>query len=209
MSPSRAAGASGWHQCRTGLGLAAEPDSRYRCTKWLAERVIEEDAAAWSALRAVLIRAALLCGTSASGIMRRPSKAAPLGLPLPLGRRTNNRTPLSVTNLASAIRAVCHHDCAPSSVSYMSDSPLVSTSDLDRWGQEASGQAGCLLTASPEAMKFAARSVGRADAAAPHFDDVAVDATTFREAFAWSPVTATANTIWSMVRGDVNKTATW
>lgn len=200
LSSIKAVGDSGSRERPLSPTMPPRPSGAYGWTKWLAERMIQSRLVAQPGLRAVVLRSPLVYGPGVKGNMELLARAARTGLPLPLGGLGNSRSVISVANLASAIATVLERDCQPADIYHVSDGPPVSTTELYQWLREAAGRNGRVIPAWPAAMRLAAWLVGRRGTAARLLDDLVVDDTAFRDAFGWSPSSATADGVRGMIR---------
>ncbi|HEX4883987.1 MAG TPA: NAD-dependent epimerase/dehydratase family protein [Casimicrobiaceae bacterium] len=161
------------------------PQDAYARSKLAAERALC-DAAAGSAMEAVVLRLPLVYGRSAVGNFARLAKAVAQGKTLPVASIHNRRSLLYVGNLVDAIVAVLDAPQA-SGVHFVADAEAVSTPDLVRAIATASGVRPRMVAMPVSLLRLAGLVTGRSGAIDRLAGSLEVDTSRFREATGWTP----------------------
>lgn len=134
----------------------------------------------------VIIRPPLVYGPDAPGNIGALQHAIRRGIPLPLGRATNNRRSLvHVETLARLIVAAIGHRTAPSAPLLVADPQPLSTRALVQRLADAQGLSARLLPIPVGALRAALRATGRATMAEQLLGDLVVDDSATRSFYGW------------------------
>ena len=139
-----------------------QPVTAYGQSKLAAEQAIEQLAGELG-IEYVTVRPPAVYGHMASGNFQRLTRLVKAGLPLPLGRATNPRSYVSITNLSDFIRLCISHPEGKNNVYHVSDDVDVSTADLIRQMSLAFGHKPRLIPVPLALLKLGATLIGQPD----------------------------------------------
>ncbi len=179
---------------------APRPEDAYGRTKWEAEQVLQQIAAA-SRLEIVILRPPLVYGPRVQGNFLTLMHAAARGLPLPLASIANRRSLIYLGNLVDAIAAGLVHPAAAGKTYLLADDAGVSTPDLVRAIAHALGKRARLLPCPPAWLKLAGMAVGKSDAVSRLTGSLQINSGRIRRELEWLPR-------YDMVHG-LEQTARW
>ena len=162
------------------------PEDAYGISKWEAEQAIWQIAAA-GGMQVVVLRPPLVYGPGVKGNLLQLLQVVARGWPLPLASIRNRRSLVFVGNLVDAIMAAASSPAAPGNTFLVSDGEDVSTPDLVRALARALNVPARLVPCPAVLLKFAARVIGRADAAARLTGSLQVDSSRIRRELDWKP----------------------
>jgi nucleoside-diphosphate-sugar epimerase len=162
------------------------PEDAYGISKWEAEQALWQIAAE-SGMRAVVLRPPLVYGPGVKGNLLQLLRLVARGWPLPLASIRNRRSLVFVGNLVDAIMAAASSPAAPGNTYLVSDGEDVSTPDLVRALAGALNVPARLVPCPAVLLKFAARLIGRSDAAARLTGSLQVDSSNIRSQLGWRP----------------------
>lgn len=177
-----------------------DPQDPYATTKLEAERALFE-AAADSAMEAVVLRPPLVYGPGVGANFLKLIRLCARRRPLPFGAIDNKRSLVYVGNLASAIVAALTHPAAAGKVYLVSDGTPVSTPDLI-WGiSGALGVTPHLSNVPPWLLRLLGTLTGKSAAISRLTQSLVIDDTPIRDDLGWTPP-------YNMVQG-LEQTAAW
>lgn len=167
-----------------------QPQDAYARSKWAAEQVLAQVAAA-TGLRVTALRLPLTYGPEAKANFAALARAIRRGIPLPLAGIDNRRSLLGVGNLADALAMVltdvdtgAQGRCTPW---LLADGSAVSTPALARAIGVAVGVPARLFTLPPSLLQGVAAALGREATLARLTESLEVDDRAFRACFGWTP----------------------
>ena len=134
----------------------------------------------------VVLRPPLVYGPGVGANFLRLLRAVDAGLPLPLGAIRNQRSLISVVNLAGAVLRCVDHPRAPGSW-LVSDGEPVSTPALLREVASVLERPARLLPVPPSWLMLAGRLLGRQQAVARLVGSLSVDSHRFCQILDWQP----------------------
>ena len=163
---------------------APQPHNAYSLSKLEAEQALL-DIARKSTMTVAIVRPPLVYGPRAPGNFTLLARWIARGLPLPLGRVTDNRRSLVfVDNLADALVRCASHPRAANRVFLVADREAVSAAELVERMSRAMGRAPRLWNVPPGLLAAGAKASG----ALRHLlDSLEVDTSLIRETLDWSP----------------------
>jgi nucleoside-diphosphate-sugar epimerase len=135
----------------------------------------------------VVIRPPLVFGPNAPGNLRRLCTLIDTGLPLPLASIRNQRSMISVWNLADAIRHAMSHSTAKQAAWLVADEKPLSTPDLISAIAKARGRSSRLIRLPVPALNFLGSLFGRRQELARLCDDLLLDCSQARSKLGWVP----------------------
>lgn len=138
------------------------PAEAYAISKWEAEQALAEIAAS-SAMTHTVVRPPLVYGPGVGANFLRLLRAVERGMPLPFGSIKNQRSIISVTNLASLIEKLLTHPRAAGQTITAADNPPVSTPELIRLVAKALGRKPNMFPVPRSILATAAKLVGQGD----------------------------------------------
>ena len=162
------------------------PHSSYAVSKYEAELALN-GLAAETGIEVAIIRPPLVYGTDAPGNFGSLMRWLQRGLPLPLGAIYNQRSLVSLDNLADLIVTCLTHPAAANQTFLVSDGEDVSTTELLRRMGRAMGRSARLIPVPASWLKLAAAMVGKADVAQRLCGSVQGDIEKTRRLLGWSP----------------------
>jgi nucleoside-diphosphate-sugar epimerase len=164
----------------------ANPGSPYAASKWEAEEVLRRIAAE-SGMETVVIRPPLVYGPGVKGNFLRLMRLVDRGLPLPMPRSSNALSLIGVENLAEfLVRCVSHREAA-NRIFLVKDGEGISTRELVARLARLLGQPVRFVTAPGTLIRFAARIVGKEEAARKMLDSFVVDSGCAQRCLGWTP----------------------
>lgn len=164
-----------------------QPTSVYARSKLDAEMGLA-DVAAQTGLQVVVIRPPLITGTGVKGNLATLYKAVRRGLPLPLGKVTDNRRDLvSRETLCDLIDACIDHPAAVGETFMVSDGRPVSTRRLiERMAVEV-GVEPRLVPVPVPLLRTLLKAIGRGHMASQLTEDLEIDISHTCERLGWQP----------------------
>lgn len=160
------------------------PTTPYGISKLEGEQAL---LAAAGGMETVILRPPLVYGPGVRANFLALLKLIERGAPLPLASVRNRRSLIAVDNLVDAILTAIDAPGAAGGTFYVTDGPPLSTPDLIRALARALGKEAILLPSPPGLLRFAARLVGRGEAADSLLGSLAVDDAAFRIVSGWRP----------------------
>ena len=136
----------------------------------------------------VIIRPPLVYGPGVKANMALMRKLVQIGLPLPLAGIDNERSLVSVANLASALLHAALHRRAPDHVWVLADGPPLPTIQIIRYMAAALGSRPRLARVPLPVLQLIAKAVGRTDSLNRLVGSLAVDDSSFRSILGWTPL---------------------
>jgi nucleoside-diphosphate-sugar epimerase len=136
------------------------PAESYAVSKLEAETALRR-VSAETGLELVVVRPALVYGSSAPGNFGRLVKVVRSGVPLPFAAVKNRRSLLALRNLVDLITICIDHPAAPGRVFLVADSDVISTPELIRNLARAVGRPARLFPVPTALLMLAARMVRR------------------------------------------------
>lgn len=175
---------------RTAPGHAAReldtchPEDAYGQSKWEAEKGLVAFA---RELEIVIVRSPLVYGPQAKGNFAALARAVLRGWPLPLGAVHNARSMVALDNLVDFLICCAFHPGAVNQTFHVSDDDDLSAAALVRAIATAAGVTPRLFSVPPSWLRFAARLIGRDDAAQRLLGNLQVDISRARDLLQWKP----------------------
>lgn len=166
------------------------PQDAYAQSKWSAEQALRAITAGTDT-ESVIVRPPLVYGRGVTGNFAALVRVVRMGLPLPFGGISNQRSMIAVTNLSDFLVLCADADAgklAAGRVFLVSDGDPVGTPDLLRHIAEAFGRKSRLLSVSPNMLRRIAGILGRPQAADRLLGSLVVDDSLARELLGWQPV---------------------
>ena len=139
---------------------APDPKDAYGKSKWQAEQFVLQ-VCATSAMEYAVVRPPLVYGAGVRANFLRLMRCIDRGYPLPFGVIRNQRSFVSVWNLADLIESTLRHPAAANRTWMVSDGEDLSTSELIRRIAAAMGRQARLFALPESALRFAAMLTGR------------------------------------------------
>ena len=136
----------------------------------------------------VILRPPLVYGPGVGANFQALMRAVQRGIPLPLGSIHNQRSLVSVHNLASAICLCTHHAKAINQTFLISDQRDLSTPELVRGIAKAMGRPARLLPVPPTLLNVLGKLTGRSAAVQRLCGDLRVDSKKISQLLGWQPV---------------------
>jgi UDP-glucose 4-epimerase len=165
---------------------APHPEDAYAHSKWLGERYLDE-AAAGTAMQAVIVRAPLVYGPGVRANFLRLMRWVDHEWPLPFGAARNRRSLVSVWNLSELLLLLLRYPGPAAGTWMVSDGEDLSTPELLRRLAQAMGRRAHLLSVPVPMVLAAGALLGQAAALRRLCTSLAVDVTATRARFAWAP----------------------
>ena len=164
----------------------ASPEDPYGISKWEAELGLMEIAAKTS-MEVVIIRPPLVYGPGVKANFLTMMQWLRIGVPLPLGAISNQRSLVALANLVDFIALCLTHPKAANQTFMISDQQDVSTTELLRGLGEALGRPARLLPMPQKLLQISLQSVGKGGVAQRLLGDLAVDASPASQQLGWKP----------------------
>ncbi|APZ98011.1 hypothetical protein BWQ93_05575 [Sphingopyxis sp. QXT-31] len=176
---------------------APDPRDPYGISKWEAEQALHAIAAK-TGLEVAIIRPPLVYGPGVRANFARMVSWVARGHPLPFGLCGNQRSLVSVTNLASlAIEASKHPEAAGATL-LASDGETVSVRDLLSRIGVAFGRPARLLPVPPALLRLTGSLTGQRAAIDRLCDPLVIDGEPARRLLGWHPPVTMAETLAAM-----------
>lgn len=169
------------------------PQDAYGRAKLMAERTLNGIASA-SKLEVVILRPPMVYGPNSKGNFALLVKWVRRGLPLPFGSISNQRSVVSVWNLAEVVDRCVDADVAGYTF-HVADQHAVSTRDLVDYIARGLGVPTRLINISPSAIRLCLRAAGRTDLARRFLDSLEVDGRLTNSLLSWRPEYSTEESI--------------
>lgn len=163
-----------------------DPQDPYGQSKWEAEQALRVIAAE-TGLEIVVIRPPLVYGPGVRANFARMMSWVARGRPLPLGLCRNQRSLVSVTNLASLAIAASTHPAAAGTTLLASDGETVSVRDLLARIGTALGRPARLFPVPPALLRLAGSLTGQRAAIDRLCDPLVIDGAPTRQLLGWNP----------------------
>ncbi|KTE41480.1 MULTISPECIES: NAD-dependent epimerase/dehydratase family protein [unclassified Sphingopyxis] len=176
---------------------APNPQDPYGVSKWEAEQALHAIAAE-TGLEVAIIRPPLVYGPGVRANFARMVSWVARGRPLPFGLCRNQRSLVSVTNLASLAIAANRHPGAVGATLLASDGETVSVRDLLSQIGTAFGRPARLLPLPPALLRLAGSLTGQRAAIDRLCDPLVVDGEPARRLLGWHPPVTMAETLAAM-----------
>lgn len=176
---------------------APDPQDPYGVSKWEAEQALHAIAAE-AGLEVAVIRPPLVYGPGVRANFARMVSWVARGRPLPFGLCRNQRSLVSVTNLASLAIAASKHPAAAGATLLASDGETVSVRDLLSRIGVAFGGPVRLLPVPPALLRLAGSLTGQRAAIDRLCDPLIVDGESARRLLGWHPPATMAETLAAM-----------
>jgi nucleoside-diphosphate-sugar epimerase len=174
-----------------------DPQDPYGVSKWEAEQALHT-VAAETGLEVAIIRPPLVYGPGVRANFARMVSWVAHGRPLPFGLCRNQRSLVSVTNLASLAIAASRHPAAPGATLLASDGETVSVRDLLSRIGVAFGRPARLLPVPAALLRLAGSLTGQRAAIDRLCDPLVVDGEPARRLLGWQPPVTMAETLAAM-----------
>lgn len=178
-----------FHESDTPAPVEPYSRSKLRCEQEV-QAILADSQTKWT-----IVRPPLVYGADAPGNFGRLVRAVRHGLPLPLGAVCNERSLLSVHNLADAILLCVRHPQAANEIFLLADEQSLSTPTIIRCIARGVGQPARLWNAPPLLLRAAAKAVGRKRIAESLCSSLLVDASKARRVLGWCPAIRSADGI--------------
>lgn len=178
----------------------AAPEDAYGISKWEAEQVLWEIAAR-TGLEVVVVRPPLVYGPHVRGNFLRLLTWVALGLPLPLGQVTNQRSLVGLDNLTDLLVRCIDHPAASGGTFLVSDGRDLSTPELLRLVARAMARRARLIPVPPRWLEAAGKVVRQQGAVSRLLGSLRVDISHTRETLTWNPPVS--------VEEELQRTAEW
>lgn len=179
---------------------AVDPLEAYALSKWEAEeqllRMSAEDG-----FELVVLRPALVAGGGAPGNLARLARLVSAGVPLPVPREDNARSFIGLKNLAKIIVACLDHPRAAGETFVVAEPEWPSTREVLEHIGEGMGQSVRMMRIPANAMRTAARLLGKAALYEKVFGDLRVDASKLHESLGWRPTQPLTEALRDVGRG--------
>lgn len=173
------------------------PQDRYGVSKWEAEQALHA-VAADTGLEVAIVRPPLVYGPGVRANFERMVSWVARGRPLPFGLCRNQRSLVSVTNLASLAIAASRHPAAAGATLLASDGETVSVRDLLTRIGTAFGRPARLLPVPPALLRLVGSMSGQRAAIDRLCDPLVVDGEPGRRLLGWQPPVTMAATLADM-----------
>lgn len=176
---------------------APDPQDPYGVSKWEAEQALHAIAAE-TGLEGAVIRPPLVYGPGVRANFARMVSWVARGRPLPFGLCRNQRSLVSVTNLASMAIAASRHPEAAGATLLASDGETASVRDLLSRIGTAFGRPARLLPVPRALLRLAGSLAGQRAAIDRLCDPLVVDGEPARRLLGWHPPVTMAETLADM-----------
>ncbi len=170
------------------------PHKPYAVSKYEAELLLRSIAAE-SGMDMVIVRPPLVYGAGVKGNFAKLKKLVAQGIPLPVGLANNQRTLVSVDNLASFLLRCVEHPRAAGELFLVGDEHSISTKELVRLLGQSIGKKNILLLIPPIFARFGARLIGKQDLYNQLFGSLVVDISKAKNLLQWQPSASIRNSI--------------
>jgi UDP-4-keto-D-FucNAc 4-reductase len=162
------------------------PHKPYAVSKYEAEQLLRSMAAK-SGMELVVVRPPLVYGTGVKGNFAKLQRLVSKGLPLPVGLAHNQRTLVSVENLASFLVCCAAHPQAAGELFVVGDNLSISTKELVELLGKAIGKKTILLAIPPAIAKISATLISKQDLYNQLFGSLLVDSSKAKNLLQWQP----------------------
>ncbi len=135
----------------------------------------------------VVVRPPMVYGHGAPGNFARLLKLVASGLPLPLGCAKNQRSLVSLHNLAGFLCLASRHPAAAREVFLIADGDDVSTAQMVQLLAEGMGRSSRLLPVPAALIRFVSGCLGRSAMYAQLFGSLQLDASKAHNMLGWEP----------------------
>jgi len=162
------------------------PAGAYAVSKHLAELAVRA-VEAQTGMEVVVVRPPLVYGPGVGGNFLRMMRWIDKGWPLPFARIRNQRSYVSVWNLADLVGTALVHPAAGGRNFLVSDGRPMSTAELVRLLAAAFGRSPKLVAVPESALRFAARLLGRGEDIDRLCGSLVVDDAATRALLGWNP----------------------
>lgn len=162
------------------------PCELYAQSKWAAEQALQQLCAELQ-LELTIVRPPLVYGPAAPGNFGRLVKLAALPLPLPLGAVHNQRSFVSVQNLADLLLCCCEHPAAAGQTFLVSDGDDISTTALLRKLRQLMGKPAWLVPFPVNWLGRLCRLLGQANMQEKLLDSLQIDQQHTCQTLNWQP----------------------
>lgn len=163
-----------------------QPSDPYGVSKWQAEQCLHEIHSN-TALAVTIIRPCLVYGSGVKANFLSMMRWLDKGIPLPLGKTSNQRSMIFVDNLVDLIIATILNERASGETFLASDGQDVSTTDLLRYLGNAMGKPARLIPIPEPLMRIAFQSTGKGNYTDRLLGSLAVDSSKARQLLSWQP----------------------
>lgn len=164
-----------------------DPQDAYAVSKWEAEQVLRQIEAE-SGMDVVILRPPLIYGPGVKANFLNLAEIIGKGMPLPLGRITNVRSMLGLSNMVSAIIACVENKKAAGKTYLVSDGEDVSSPELVRRIAAALGRKPRLLPVPAAWLRLAGKLIGKNAQIERLIGSLAIDSSAIRNDLGWRPV---------------------
>ncbi len=138
-------------------------------------------------LSVALLRVPLVYGQGAPGNLKRLQPLVERGIPIPFGSVNNQRSAISVENLASAIRTTIDSECVASKVYYVEDGTLWSLREMIEQIASTIGRQPRLVPFPVSMLALMLKGVGKSVLTDRLLGSLVVDSSVFRRETGWVP----------------------
>ncbi len=170
------------------------PHKPYAVSKYEAELLLRSMVAK-SGMELVIVRPPLVYGAGVKGNFAKLKKLVAQGIPLPVGLANNQRTLVSVDNLASFLLRCVEHPQAAGELFLVGDEHSISTKELVRLLGQSTSKKNILLPIPPIFARFGARLIGKQDLYNQLFGSLVVDISKAKNLLQWQPSASIKNSI--------------
>ncbi|PHR95125.1 MAG: nucleoside-diphosphate sugar epimerase [Leeuwenhoekiella sp.] len=163
-----------------------------------AQSKLEAEIGLWgiqreTGMEVVIIRPPLVYGHDAPGNFKTMVKWIRQGIPLPLGSIENRRSLIALDNLVDFIHTCMEHPAAANQLFLVSDSEVISTTELLRDVGVAMGRPARLVPIPVALLKIAAKVVGKQRVAEQLLGSLEIDNSKALKKLSWQPPLTTQN----------------
>lgn len=170
------------------------PAGAYAVSKHLAELALRE-VAAQTGMEVIVVRPPLVYGPGVGGNFLRMMRWIDKGWPLPFASIRNQRSYVSVWNLADLVGTALVHSAAGGSNLLVSDGRPMSTAEFVRLLAAGLGRSPNLRRLPESALRYAARVLGREEDIDRLCGSLVVDDSATRELLGWRPPASVESSI--------------
>jgi len=170
------------------------PAGAYAVSKHLAELALRE-VAAQTGMEVIVVRPPLVYGPGVGGNFFRMMRWIDKGWPLPFASIRNQRSYVSVWNLADLVGTALVHSAAGGSNLLVSDGRPMSTAEFVRLLAAGLGRSPNLRRLPESALRYAARVLGREEDIDRLCGSLVVDDSATRELLGWRPPASVESSI--------------
>jgi nucleoside-diphosphate-sugar epimerase len=163
------------------------PHKPYAVSKYEAELLLRSMVAK-SRMELVIVRPPLVYGAGVKGNFAKLQKLVAAGIPLPVGLANNQRTLISVENLASFLVCCAEHPQAAGEIFLIGDEDSISTKELVTLLGQSIGKKSILLPIPPFIARLGAQLIGKQDLYNQLFGSLVVNISKAKNLVSWQPV---------------------